>query len=497
MRKVLLFASACLAAVTLQARPFMVVAYNVENLHDVDGVAQFEEYQPANYTRAHALTKFTNVAKAVAMFEGGRGPDVLILCELEVDFTPAKAPLDFEAMLARYAGTTLAEMLGPKFDAAVGDLPAEALLLKAFADRGLTGYHVVVPDAVHTLNNSRQLEQKCVIFSRFPVTATKAHVTTDARPILEAQLDVDGAPLYVFANHWKSGASDDATEATRVANAKTLRTRLDEILKADPNADIVLGGDFNSQYNQRQRYTNMKVTGINDVLGAQGDELAVRGPRDLYNLWYELPLAERGSDTYRGEWGTLMHLIISRGLYDYRGVQYVDNSFGVGRFIGLNADAKGLPDRWRFDPPAGAGFSDHFPVYAKFITVKDGRADRYLALKNPGVEDAGKVERVKVDFARVDLEKAALTAATLPPGANIRTPAFRGKIFRVEGVVAAGDRLGVEFRGETYDIWSYDEALRKQLAAAHRPGTPIKFYGELSQYKDRWQFVVQDPSWVR
>ena len=27
-----------------------------------------------------------------------------------------------------------------------------------------------------------------------------------------------------------------------------------------------------------------------------------------------------------------MHLIISRGLYDYRGVQYVDNSFAVAKF---------------------------------------------------------------------------------------------------------------------------------------------------------------------
>ena len=70
----------------------------------------------------------------------------------------------------------------------------------------------------------------------------------------------------------------------------------------------------------------MKTTGLNDVLRSQGNELAVRGPqRDLYNLWFELPAPERGSDTYRGEWGTLMHLIISRGLYDFRGVQYVDN----------------------------------------------------------------------------------------------------------------------------------------------------------------------------
>ncbi len=37
-----------------QARPFMVMVYNVENLHDVDGVAQFEDYQPARCSKAAA-----------------------------------------------------------------------------------------------------------------------------------------------------------------------------------------------------------------------------------------------------------------------------------------------------------------------------------------------------------------------------------------------------------------------------------------------------------
>ena len=54
--------------------------------------------------------------------------------------------------------------------------------------------------------------------------------------------------------HVPPGAGDAETEKTRVANARTLRTRLNEILKADPNADVLLGGDFNSQYNQSRRY---------------------------------------------------------------------------------------------------------------------------------------------------------------------------------------------------------------------------------------------------
>jgi hypothetical protein len=480
------------------ARPFSLVTYNVENLFDLDGVAGFEDYRPEKYTPAHALTKLQNIARVVARFEDGRGPDVLVFNELELDRTPGTADRTIEQRLAPYAGMTLAEMLGAKFDAAVADLPAEALLAKALAERGLTGYRVILPERGAAEGTGRPLEHTNAIFTRFPVKMVRSHPTTDARTILEAELEIDGARLYVFANHWKSGASDPATEPTRVANARTLRARLDEIWRDDPNADIVLAGDFNSQYNHRQRYPAMKTTGINDVLGSQGNELAIRGPqRALYNLWYELPEPERGSDTFRGEWGTLMHVIVSRGLYDFRGVQYVDNSFAVGKFPGLNADAKGLPVRWSGDGPAGSGFSDHFPLVARFTTVPDNRTDRYLALRQPGAERPGPPPSTKIDFSRIDLEKTAVKPESLAAGTSILTEDNKGKLFRVVGTVAAGSRLAVEFRGETIDIWTFDEALRNRLRAEHKAGDTIRFYGELGTFRGRWQFVIQDPAWVK
>lgn len=492
-----LLAAGCLLALPLGARTFSVLVYNVENLHDVDDRAVFEEYQPAQYSKAHALTKLRNIAAVVAQFENGRGPDVILFQEIEVDQTPGVSAVDCDAVLQRYAGTTIEDMLGAKFDAAVADLPAEALLAKALADRGMTGYHVVVAENVRS-GGERPLAQKCVTFTRFPVKAARSHPTVDARAVLEVEVEVDGAPLRLFNNHWKSGASSPASEPTRVENARTLRRRLDEILKDDPNADIVIGGDFNSQHNQKQRYPKMPVTAMNDMLGSQGNELAVRGTqRDLYNLWFELPAEERGSDTFQGEWGTLIQMLITRGLYDYRGVQYVDGSFGVGRFAGLNVDAKGWPKRWTFEGPAGGGWSDHFPVYAKFQTVTDNRADRYLSLRKPAVEQAEEPAAQRVDYRNVDFVKTALTAEQIPAGTSLRSEAYKGKIVRVDGVVAEGKRLSVRFLGEVYDVWSFDETLRAKLRADYAAGQPIKFYAELGQYKGRWQFVVPDESWVK
>ena len=487
-----------LVVAVAQARPFMVMVYNVENLHDADGVAAFEDYKPERYKPAHVLTKLNSIAKILAQFEDGRGPDVILFQELEVDATPGKTPPNYEQMLARYAGLKIEEMLGAKFTAEIGDLPAEALLLKALADRGMAGYTVVVPGILAPKDAERILNQMCVVFTRFPVKHARSYATTNARAVQEVLVDVDGAPLYLFNNHWKSGASDPVTEKDRIENARTLRTRLTEIFKDDPNADVIVGGDLNSQYNHSRRYAKtMKETGINDVLGSQGNELAVRGAaRDLYNLWYELPAAQRGSDTFRGEWGTLMHLVISRGLYDFRGVQYVDNSFTVAKIPGMNADEKGLPVRWSGDGATGSGFSDHFPIYARFVTVPDGKTDKYLPLRNASTEPAS-VAVVKIDYAGIDVEKTALKAAQIPADQSIRSDTFKGKLFRVEGKVGKTKRLEVEFMGETYDIYSHDPALLAKLREGHKAGDTLRVYGELGQFRERWQFVVQDPSWVK
>lgn len=486
-----------LAAASPWARDFTVVAYNVENLFDVDGVAAYDDYQPARYTPAHALTKLRNIARVVASFEQGRGPDVLLLSELEIDATPGNGRPDYDALLRPFADIPLADLLGSRLTPAARDLPAEALLLKALAEAGVNGYHVVMGDREVAPGSDRRQEIACAVFTRFPVREVRRHPTLNARTILEVRVDVDGAPLTVFANHWKSGAGDPATEPIRVANARTLRNRLDEILRTDPDADVIIGGDFNSQYNQKQRYPQMRETGLNDILGSQGDELAIRRPGvPLYNLWFELRPEERGSDTYRGEWGTLIHLLITRGLYDRHGVQYVDNSFAVARIPGLNADDQGVPVRWSFEGPGGGGFSDHFPVSARFTTVGNGPAGQYVDLVRPSTGELPAAAAVKVARPKVDPAKLAVRPDEIPAGTSIRTAGFKGRIFHVEGRVAPGSRLAVEYRGETYDVWSFDEPLRTQLRARFREGAKVRFYAELGQYRERWQFVVRDASWI-
>lgn len=475
-------------------RSFAVVVYNVENLFDLDGVALYDDYQPARYTPEHLRVKVNNIAALIARVDKGAGPAIVAFNEIELDQTPDSTVTDYAAWLASVEGRTVSDLLATQpLPAELAGLPAEAWLLKAFADAGLTGYHVAT-------TNERTGAVRCVLFSRFPITEVVSHPTEGARAILEVTVDVDGSPFTVFVNHWKSGASDVALEETRRGNARVHRDRLDEILKSNPNADLLITGDLNSHYNQKQRYREMRTTGINDILGSQGNELAIRGAnRDLYNLWFELPSDQRGSDTFRGEWGTLMHLIVSRGLYDLNGIQYIDNSFAVMKFPGLNANSLGLPNRWSRGTVPG-GFSDHFPLYARFRVVGEGPKDRWMALARPSESAEGSGTAISTQIAPVDLFANSVKLAELPAGTDIRDGTYNGRIFYVEGTPSVNDRGHVKVTlsdGSEYDVYSFIADVRDSTRAKARTEKTLRFYGELGQYRGNWQFVLQGKEWLR
>ncbi len=482
----------------LPARDFTVTVYNVENLFDIDGVAAYDQYAPAHYGAAQLRTKVNNIAAVLQRIGDGTGPDIVLLNELEIDQTPPARPVEAAELLRRFDDKSLAELLAnPSPESA--DLPAEFYLLRALGEHGLKGYAVVSGgDRPSPADTAHPNVQQSAVLTRFPVKAVRRHPTAGARQILEVLVEVEGSPLYLFCNHWKSGASDPATEPLRIGNAQVLRKRLDEILAAEPHADILIGGDFNSQYNQRQRYgALMPRTAINDVLRSQGDELAVRGSEhDLYNLWYELPADRRGSDVYRNEWGTLIQLIVTRGLYDCRGVQYIDNSFAVARFPGLNVDAAGGPVRWD-NAGQGSGFSDHLPVSARFRTVADNAPDRWMPLTQAaGTEEAAAVV-TRVANDAIDLAGTAVAESQIPAGANLQDGSWNRKLFRVEGKVVGEHPFRIEFHGLVWEVYAPDATLRTEIWNAHHVGDSIRFYGELGSYKGRWQFVVQDRSWVK
>ena len=220
---------------------FTVLAHNVQNLFDLDGVSAYNDYKPEYYGASQLQRKLTNITNLLARFGDGSGPDVVLLQEIELDRTAER------------------------------DKSAAELLAEALREKGLGPYHLVEGRIKgQSLKESPSIV--CVTLSKFPVEKVRMHPLERARPILETKISVNGKPLILFNNHWKSGASSASLEKVRLSNAQVLRKRIDDLLAADPAVDIIVGGDLNSHYNQKQVYGSaMPQTGVNDVLLSHGE----------------------------------------------------------------------------------------------------------------------------------------------------------------------------------------------------------------------------------
>jgi len=494
------FAIGFLGAPCLRAEPakdFTVMVYNVENLADVDRVAPYDDYVEApddanSYGPSKLARKLKTIATVMKSIGNGVGPDVVILNELEADHTPESTVKDVPEFLKKYSDTTYEKMLSSELNDELRGLPAEVWLLKALEDEGLKGYTIIVgevPDAA-------QKHQDAItngLLTRFPIVSKKTWETPSARGILEAKLQVGDSTFTVMGNHWKSGAGNPAMENTRLGNAKTVRDRLDQILQEDPKADVIIGGDFNTQYNQGQRYSFMTKTAIQDVLGSQGDAAMFKGEGkpDLYNLWFDLPPDQRFSDEYNGEWGTLIQVLVTRGLGDGKGVDYVPGTFHQVRVAGVNSrEPFGLPWRWTNYGP-GWGASDHFPVIATFRVGSEaspgGKVSPQTSLPQK--------EAVKVGFEKIDRSKLR-NASVLKNATPEELAKSMGEIFVVEGTLSKIRPLEIDVDGKPYSLHSFDKNLKDAVRVMAK-GSQVKILGELGLFKGKLQFVIRDSSWIK
>lgn len=487
----------------VQAQEYKLVVHNVENLFDADGYAVFQDYKPYDsdgnplYTPAHILTKIQKTTRLMARYNNGEGPDIMMLVELESDFTPLPdgKSYDIQDFLKRYSNMHIEDMLGDEFNEEISDLPSELLLLKGFEDYGLTGYDLTVAYDRDETGRPRHV-QKNVTYSRLPIVhdKTRSHPIEDARPILETWINVDGYEIVLFNNHWKSRASDAEMEKIRVQNAAVLRNRLDEIMTENEAVDFVLGGDFNSDYNQSHRYTYMDVTAVNDILKSTGDERMVKhgDTNAVYNLWYEHDINQRGSDTFRGYWGTLMQIMISPGLYDYHGFQYVDNSFDVGRFYGKNVYANsGAPRRWSAFG-TGSGYSDHLPISMKLRIVYKDNPDSVITLVDPGYKDDEKWSPIPVTYQMPNPSDVVLPQTY--SNTKLTEGIFFDRLLWIESEISAD--FEVEINGETFALWAPSFNVRNRFSDIAGTDISITFIGRLGKFRGNWQFVIEDEQYI-
>ena len=237
----------------------------------------------------------------------------------------------------------------------------------------------------------------------------------------------------------------------------------------------------------------MTKTAIQDVLGSQGDAAMFKGEGkpDLYNLWFDVAPDQRFSDEYSGEWGTLIQILVTRGLEDGKGVDYVPGSFRQVRVAGVNSrEPLGLPWRWTNYGP-GWGASDHFPVIATFRVGGEASSGEKASPKS----SLPQKEAVKVGFDKIDRSKLR-NASVLKNATPEELAKAMGEFFVVEGTLSKIRPLEIDVDGKPYSLHSFDKNLKDAIRAMAK-GSQVKLVGELGLFKGKLQFVIRDSSWIK
>jgi hypothetical protein len=302
--------------------------WNVENLFDDHSDSRNSIDRPydewfAGDAAARKL-KYDHLAEIILKVNGGKGPDIF-------------AGVEVESLRA-------AELLR---DALNAKLPAETAKYEQVAMKELT-------------HNAGRYMAPCVI-SRIPLDATRTRLLgSNNLRILETHLSEKQSELWLVVSHWTSQRSDDGTRkgSGRDKYASTIYGEYQRIVKDNPDADVLVCGDFNTPPDSEAVTHELHMTGIrSEVVPARTDPnlfglLSNKSPDRFGTHYYSKPLIYD-------------QIGVSPGLLDDRGWKCDPDSVSVPT-EGMLRDRSRSRRPWRFgdkaENPQGRGYSDHFPV---------------------------------------------------------------------------------------------------------------------------------------
>ena len=314
----------------LDPRTATVAFYKLENLFDTvdDPQIKDEDFLPGGYkgwdeSRYH--TKIQNLASVIAGLGSAYGPDVLGAIEME------------NQQVLR-------------------DLAADPQLVEH-------NYQIVHFDSPDPRGIDCALLYKP---GRFTVTGQRAvrqplpDTTMGTRDLLIVNGLLLGEPITFLVCHWPSRRGGEKALNRRLTVAQQTRQVIDEQLKTNPSARLVLMGDMNDSPTD---------SSVLHILGTSA-EMGKLPPRKLYNPFYNLQIDGKGTMYYRSRPDVFDMMVLSPGLLGGSGLRYVPNSAAIHAPVRLTSPQAKFPGE-----PLGSyvgrkyigGYSDHFPV---FLTLK-------------------------------------------------------------------------------------------------------------------------------
>ncbi|HRN25125.1 MAG TPA: hypothetical protein PL018_07730 [Ignavibacteriaceae bacterium] len=316
-----------------------VAHWNLENLFDTvdDPKTEDEEFLPSGgkeWTDERLDKKLYNLSRVIRSMNNDNGPDLLGVCEVE-----HQALLD--TMISRF----------------LSDKSYKTAYLESPDGRGIDN------GIIYNSNRFKLIDVKGLRIDMGGGYNT--------RLILEGKFLFETKDtLYFFVNHWPSRRGGESeSEPNRIKAAKALREEIESIFAINSKSKIIIVGDFNDEP------TNVSIT---EYLKAQPffcdsldhKNLPEDSGTDLFNLAYKAWFDGLGSYKYKDDFNMLDQIIISKDLLLEDDLKYICNSFEVYKpylMVTRTGKFQGAP----FPTYGGSrylgGYSDHFPVIAKFL----------------------------------------------------------------------------------------------------------------------------------
>ncbi len=346
----IIFMSLMFLGLNVESKTFSIMSYNLENFFDTTHDENKEDYTylplkvkkrsrivreyceglSNSFYRKNCLTfdwnnsvyhsKIKNIAKVILSYNKGRGPDIVVLQEIENKNSLKDLITKGLNKKSGYRYISLIE--GPD---------------RRGIDVAIFSRYKIVSNVYHKVDISQ--------YSRRPT-----------RGILETNLNIGGKLVTVFANHWPSQNNDDLT---RLKAAKTL---LKAVESKSKSAVIIAAGDFNTVKDD-------EINGLTEHIIPNFYDVEVKG-RKLSRYKETL---KGGTHFYKGNWGSLDKIFVykksGRFKVHYRDFNILSHAFMLtdveweDRSTGKVTVYKDVP--YRFDPKTRKGFSDHLPLVIK------------------------------------------------------------------------------------------------------------------------------------
>lgn len=180
------------------------------------------------------------------------------------------------------------------------------------------------------------------------------------RDILYVYGNLYSEKVHLFINHWPSrGGGQSASAHKRNKAAEICRKRIDSLLTSEPNAKILIMGDFNDDPISASITEYLRATGKKDSCENTG----------LYNtMWNKFKNGD-GTLAYHDAWNLFDQIIISCPLLSDKQGFHLSSThiFKKPYMLQKFGPFKGYPFRSFVGNNYMGGYSDHFPVYVHLI----------------------------------------------------------------------------------------------------------------------------------